>query len=396
MLPGRGPPGELLLMRILFVSFIGTSSATGMGKWTYRLADCLRSQGHEVTLWFSEDFPLLRRSGRLSVILFPLCLAMRLAREGKQFAVAVVHEPSAFWTAATRAVGSTRVPPIVCMCHNVESRNFADLRAATGRGLAHVGFSSRIKGALARRWQSDGAIRLADHVICLSEEDRLYVEKVLGVAASRVTVMINGVTNDDLAAGRDRRHFGKRLLFVGGWIEVKGRFVLPGIWREVRESVPGASLTVVGVGVGKSALAISEIDPQGLGSVNVIEHIREDDGMRRLMTSHDVLVMPSLSEGSPLALLEAMASGLPVVASRVGGIVDIVTQEENGLLFDVGDIAGAAKLIRRVLENPNIAKRLGDGARRRAADLTWEKTAETLLRACERAIDHARLPRDSR
>jgi glycosyltransferase involved in cell wall biosynthesis len=377
-------------MRLVLVSFVEDTMSTGMGKWSHRVAQIFRAHGHEVELWFSDDFPLMRHTGRLGVLLFPPYLALRLAREGGSFDVAVLHEPIGFWSAVLRHAGVPGVPPIVCMSHNVESRNLSDLLDATQRGLANVGLGSRIKSAIARRWQSDGALRLADRVVCLSTSDRNYIVDVLSVPAERVTLMVNGVSVDGLSSAPNRKKRRRRILFVGGWHDVKGRRVLPSVWAKVRRLLPDASLTAVGVGNAAGA-SKRALDPKNCGGVTIVERVSDEARMRIVMATHDVLVMPSLSEGSPLALLEAMASGIPVVAARVGGILDIVHHGVNGLLFDAGDSDTAAELLVRVLLDHTLARELGEGARTRAAELTWEKAGMTLITACQRAIEAATL-----
>lgn len=78
----------------------------------------------------------------------------------------------------------------------------------------------------------------------------------------------------------------------------------------------------------------------------------------------DALVMPSLHEGLPYTLLEAMALGTPVIASRVGGLAEVVEDGVNGLLFTPGDATGLAGAVLRLIEDPGLRARLGDEAQR--------------------------------
>lgn len=92
----------------------------------------------------------------------------------------------------------------------------------------------------------------------------------------------------------------------------------------------------------------------------------------------DVFVHPSRSEGSPMAVLEAMAAGLPVVASAVGGVPELVGRA--GLLTAPGDTAGLARALVRVLGDRLLAARLGTRARRRAGAFTWDAAARAYTR----------------
>jgi glycosyltransferase involved in cell wall biosynthesis len=78
------------------------------------------------------------------------------------------------------------------------------------------------------------------------------------------------------------------------------------------------------------------------------------------------LVLPSYAEGLPMSLLEAMAAGLPVVSTAVGGIPDVVTDGVNGLLFNPGDTATLARLLRRLMRDPEFSRRIALAARETA------------------------------
>jgi glycosyltransferase involved in cell wall biosynthesis len=80
----------------------------------------------------------------------------------------------------------------------------------------------------------------------------------------------------------------------------------------------------------------------------------------------DVFVLPSLSEGMSNTLLEAMASSLPVVATRVGGNPELVEDERSGWLFEPGDVMALAAILERLARDSNLRHELGQAARRRA------------------------------
>lgn len=363
--------------RILLVSFVAANRWTGMGRWTYEMLDALRIAGHRPTAWFADDFPGVRKLGRMAVLVFPLVLAGRLVRHRHEFDAVVVHEPSGFWYGLLRKLASP-LPPMVVMCHNVESHHFRVMLAHTDRGLARVPRLSRLRVPLARRWQSDGAIRLGDHVVCLSSTDAEYVRTHLGVHEARVSQLMNGAPDDfgPPDATRERQ----AVLWIGGWLDVKGRHVLPELWRRVRANVPRARLTVAGVDV-PSATVLAEFDPLDQASVTVLARFDGTEAQKGLYARHGVFLLCSLSEGSPLVLLEAMAARLPIVATRVGGIPDLVKDGVHTLLFDPADVAAGARFVIRVLLSPEEADRLATAAERRARELTWTATAKGLAQA---------------
>jgi glycosyltransferase involved in cell wall biosynthesis len=100
----------------------------------------------------------------------------------------------------------------------------------------------------------------------------------------------------------------------------------------------------------------------------------------------DAFVLPSLTEGTPMALLEALAHKLPVVATRVGGVPDVITDQSNGLLVDSGDVAGLADAMRQLSENAARREALAAAGlamvRARFGVQTWvRQTAEVYRRS---------------
>jgi len=348
-----------------------------MGKWTHEMQHALERLGHEITAWFEDDFPGVRGHGRWAVVTYPVALALRLRREASRFDVAVIHEPSALWATLLRRLGSS-IPPIVVMCHNVESHVYRAMRDAASVGFARLPLASRLRTRAIRLPQSNWSIRLADQVVSLSRSDHDYITQVLHVPPDRVASFPNGVERTE-SGRRPAPSSHPRVLFVGGWLDVKGRRILPLTWHQVLERLPHARLTVVGAGVPEVEV-LESFASRIRNTVSVIPRITDPRELQSLMETSDALFVPSLTEGSPLTLLEAMAVGLPVVASRVGGIPDIVSDEENGLLFEPLDPGAAARAILRLLDEPPLWSRLSDTGRRRAAELTWNTAAVRLER----------------
>lgn len=368
-------------MRIVLASFVADDPDTGMGRWQHRIAAALRAMGHDATIWFAEDFPAVGRTGRFAFLTYPPAVALRLVRRRGDFDAVVLHEPAGLWYGLARRVRPA-LPPLVAMCHNVEAKVHEVMRAAERRGLAARRPWTAISTRLLRLPQSRAAIRLADHVVCLSSEDERYIAEALRVAPARITRLTNGLAAGEAGGGREPP-CGRRVLFVGGWLDVKGRRLLPPLWRAVRCALPDASLTLVGVHDAGAAVA-SEFAPEDRADLVCIPVVRDGAEMRRLFAEHDALIVPSLSEGSPLTVLEAMGAGLPVVAAAVGGIPDSAADGSEALLFRPMDAAdGAAKLI-RLLGDPALAGRLSAAAVARVRGFTWEAAARALVRAIER------------
>src|SRR2546421_6206918 len=150
---------------------------------------------------------------------------------------------------------------------------------------------------------------------------------------------------------------------------------------ELAPRFPGLQVLIAGDGWERPAIA-SLISSLGLDDTVKLIGFRRD--VPDLLPAFDVAVSCSTWEGSPLAILESMDAARPIVASRVGGIPDMVEDGVHGILTRPGDERELADAIARLLEDRELAERLGAAARaRRRAELTIDATVRTVERLYE-------------
>ena len=218
----------------------------------------------------------------------------------------------------------------------------------------------RIKAFAARRsWR----------VVANSQAGASGAAQAMGLEPRRLPVIYNGVESDD-ATQADVAHLRQTLgidagvpvvLFVGRLVEHKD---VPTLLRSVaRLRERGLCLLLAGDGPLAPALR-ADIDRLDLGGR--VRLLGQRDDTAALMRLSDMVVLPSVSEGLSNVIIEAMMQGLPVIASRVGGNVELVGHDATGLLFEAGDDAGLAACMARLLDDPALRARLGAAAGRRA------------------------------
>lgn len=100
----------------------------------------------------------------------------------------------------------------------------------------------------------------------------------------------------------------------------------------------------------------------------------------RYLQAMDVYVLPSLTETSSLSTLEAMSSGLPIIATPVGSVSDYIHNQKNGLIFDKKDVKGLVYLLLRLYKDEKLREELGKNARETAKEFTWNQTVDTLIK----------------
>jgi glycosyltransferase involved in cell wall biosynthesis len=142
--------------------------------------------------------------------------------------------------------------------------------------------------------------------------------------------------------------------------DVKGHTYLIQAMQEVIKNFPKAKLLIIGQGKSKDAL-IKEI--QNLGLEGSIAFIPEAKNTKDVLAEMDIFVMPSLQEGLGLALMEAMAQGVAVVGSAVGGIKTLIQDKVNGLLVAPADAPALAQAIITLLGDSRLRQALGAQAR---------------------------------
>ena len=122
--------------------------------------------------------------------------------------------------------------------------------------------------------------------------------------------------------------------------------------------------------------------PGNRGEDTAMHLLGRRDDVFEILRSSDVFLLTSAHEGMPNALMEAMLAGLPVVATRVGGVPDLIQDGVHGYLHDVGDIAGMARSLERLLTDPVLRKLMGNAGRELIlSEFTVNNLADRVIRA---------------
>lgn len=149
--------------------------------------------------------------------------------------------------------------------------------------------------------------------------------------------------------------------------------------------LPAAHLVVIGSGESAGAdnqepVLRRQVHELGIGGRVRFEGRVDDDALHQWLAAADVFALPSRSEAQGIAALEAMASGLPVVASAVGGLLDTIRDGQNGYLVPVGEPGVLAEPIGRLLADPALRARIGAAAREEVArEFSWRRSAGRTL-----------------
>ena len=231
------------------------------------------------------------------------------------------------------------------------------------------------------------AVALADHRFVVSQYWRDELMKTYGFDS---VVSYNGIDLEEFADLPPRSSSVPTILFVGGLEPRKGLEFLVKALAFVKAEVSGARLIAVAkTGFrGTDEVGTFRRLAENLGVIDSIE-FHESVSQRKLLSFYsdcDVLVLPSRNEGWGLSLMEAMACGKPVVASRVGGVPELVRNGVDGILVEAADVRGLADAIIRLLRDKGLRKRMGRAGRERVKGYSWDATAKVVLETYESVL----------
>jgi len=222
----------------------------------------------------------------------------------------------------------------------------------------------------ARRLAYLATSRLAN-MVAVSEDIRRQLVQSVGIDKGRVTVISNGVDIDRFAFDPKKRQVfrsrygiseGTVLLgTIGSYYPVKGHRFLVEAMKPLASRFGNVHLLMAGQGALAADLQ-QQIDASGLASkIDIVGYVEDTAGF---LSALDLFVLPSLSEGQPLSLLEAGANGRCIVASNVGGVPEILCNGKSALLVEAGDVDSLFSALLHLIENPDVCNRLSTNAER--------------------------------
>jgi len=337
-------------MRILFIA--NHLNVGGISSYLLTLTSGLKEKGHQIYL-ASSGGELEDKFIQSGVMLIKVPLATKneispkiffsfwkLRKLGRKFNIDLIHSHSRTGQVLGDLLGRALVKPHIFTCH----------------GFFKPKISRRIFGC----W--------GQAVIAISQQVKEHLITDFKLDGSKINVVHNGIDTMNFGdfSERDnlRRKLGNPNDFLVGIIarlsDVKGHTYLIQALSEVIKNFPNVKLLIVGQGRMKEAL-IRQVNVLGLK--DSVLFIPEVKNTKDLLAAMDIFVMPSLQEGLGLALMEAMAQGIAVVGSAVGGIKTLIQDKGNGLLVPPADVSSLARAIITLLGDSALRRALGAKAR---------------------------------
>ena len=235
-----------------------------------------------------------------------------------------------------------------------------------------------LRGSDFKRKKKKLIVWLSTHIDLITTVNQKWAEDLKRKITCKVFYTPNGVeVFGRKGKGRYRKKKAKDIIWVG-WVgslsKTKGADILGQIARIALINKPKIHFIIVGPGFPK------EYNLNNLSNVTIMGSIPPDE-VFQIYSSIDIFILPSRHEGRPNSLLEAMASGLPCVATNLPGVCEILTKE-CGIIVDIGNASKMAEAISELAENPERRKQMGENSKQRIQELSfgWQNSASNYLK----------------
>lgn len=376
-----------MLKILMLTDYFPPHSGGGVERVVYELSRRLASRGHKVTVLTLNTQRAPTREALEGVKVRRVPALDLTSTIGAQLAIS----PHA-WSTVLRILRTQAIDLI--HVHNL----FFHL-SLTGGLLArafrvplvttvHLGSVERLGGmyaafaSLYERTVGALVLRLSSRAIAVSNAVAQHARR-LGARPVALITIPNGVDTRRFYPNASHKG-GTKIIFVGRLIFNKGPQFLVDVIPEVLKHQPAARFEIVGDGPLRRKLE-ARVRNQGLN-----DHIRflgQRDDVERLLAEADIFARPSLLEGMPLTVLEAMACGLPVIATPVGGTTELVKDGVNGYLVEPGDRRQLAERLCALLADKDLRLEMGRQGRMLVeSGYDWENITEKTLQVYEQAL----------
>ncbi len=314
-------------------------------------------------------------------------------------AVALPHPRSAGFAAAVGAHLHEHPADVFHVHVGTGREDFDGARAARAAGVPAVVQTQHypwLLGSRKHRVPFFRAIEAVDHLVTVSEGQRRTYEAI-GVPPARMTTVPNGIRPRARGLGRDAARAALGLdpdqpvvLTVGRLNVMKGHTHLLDAVPALLGRFPDLAVVIIGGGHLEASL---RAQAASLGVAHAVHLVGQRPEARGLLDAADVFVLPSRTEGMPLALLEAMDAGLPVVATRVIGSAEVVDEGRTGLLVKPRDPAALGAALGTLLADADLRAAFAEAGRSRFVEqFTAPRMAAQTLGVYEQVLQDAQVP----
>ncbi len=363
-------------LNILMASGVPKRREGGVAAIVYNLGREMERRGHQVNYIFLDDLTEPGSvSSRFGELVFSHRLASYIAQNKQKFSIVNLHAPAGFlYGMRRRWKRAAGYPPYVMTLHGLEERRVQVMSREVKKGRAwNFSLRNRLWHRLYHQPRFRWSIRTADGAHTYSRDVWSMLQLKYNLDSDRVAYIPNGVEPRFFIPREYRDGDTLRLLYAGTWLDQRGIFYIRDALRNLTARLPGLTMTFAGCSVPPEE--IQRFFGTDLASRIIVRPVVAAERMQELYAEHDVFLFPSLMEGLPSVLLEAMATGMPVITTETCGMPDVVESDYNGLLVPPANARAIKEGILRLAASVELREKLGVAARETMKRYTWERAA---------------------
>lgn len=349
----------------------------GLGIHAHEMSKCQANLGHEVTVFTCNNlnqnkpnktnYEIIKCNSGVKIAGNTLSMSLfnKLLKEKKQHDIIHAHSHLFFSTNMCSLLRKLKSSPLVITNHGLISQRVP--MWIQNAYMPTVG-----------KW----TFKSADKVICYTEEEKSQMVE-LGVEKDRIEVINNGIDTDLFIPNHDKQKT-RQLLWVGRFIPGKGANYLIEAFKIVSDNHEDIKLLMVGDGPLRESIQKQILELNLEDKIDITTSI-PNSKIPELYRNSDIFVLPSLEEGVPRTILEAMSCEVPIVCSKLPQLVDIVSK--CGILVPKQDPEALAEAILKVLNDDDLARKYGENGRKRVVnEYSWEDTVKKTIQLYEKII----------
>lgn len=392
---------------IVTSSNISEDGIGGEGKYSIMLYNWLRNKKIKCTLFsstsvgiknFHPQYPNTHGTSkrkkltkRVNSVPYPLYMAQRLIISvilslkifhlHRNSPISLIHAQDTGYTGlAALATGKILKIPVVISSHGIRHKT-----------IQHS-IKSKIKGSILRieRNLDKLTVKHAEEVLVDNETIKKYFEKMVNRSINIIPIPIQLDKFEHSPTNRNtlRNELGcngcKLIGFVGRFAPEKNLITLLSAFSNVLSNIPHAKLVLIGTGPLESEMK-DYVNKMHI--TNNVIFLGSRDDVNKILSSLDIFILPSYTEGMSVALLEAMANGCAIIGSRIPTISEIVTDRNEGILVNPYDPIEIQKGIIELLENDSLRTELGKNAKTKARHFDINMVFPKLIRYYEKLTE---------
>ncbi len=364
-------------MRILTLIYEFPPVGGGGGRAAYDICKGLAARGHEVTVLTAHMQGLPFEEYKDGIRLVRIS-SLRREMFGASFMTMLAYVLAGLW-AGSRLIGRDR-PDIIHAHFAVPTGALAwMLSILTGIPYILTVHLGDVPGGVPEktgkwfRWVEPFTVPIwkrAKKIIAVSEHTRQLALKHYSV---NVEVVPNGADVKHLAPSEIKLNTPPRLIFAGRFVPQKNPFAIIQVLSQLKD----LNWTCSMLGDGPLFEDVKhEIEKAGMSERFDLPGWVTPDTVLEYFAKSDILFMPSLSEGLPVVGVQALATGLAIVASKIGGFLDLVDNGKNGYLIEVRDVSAFSNSLREIISDPSVLLRLREASVEKSHQFDIQKVAE--------------------